>query len=203
MSQKYLLVKSPIEGIVSRVFVGEGEKVEKGKSLFSLSIMKTENLVPSPRTCLVKSVKVKEGHRVRQNETLAIVELIFEQEESLEEKGRRRVTTVASHVLENSEWLNAVEEMKERKRLASLHGGEERARIQRENGKLLVRERIAKLVDEDSFLEVGSFAGFAKYDDNNSMESFLPANCVGGIARIGREVVVVGDDFSNRAGYFV
>ncbi|MFM7780732.1 MAG: carboxyl transferase domain-containing protein, partial [Alphaproteobacteria bacterium] len=64
-----------------------------------------------------------------------------------------------------------------------------------------VRERVLKLVDKDSFHEVGAIAGRGEYDAKGDLVSLTPSNCVMGRAEIdGRPVVVLGDDFTVRGG---
>ncbi len=80
-------------------------------------------------------------------------------------------------------------------------GGVDKVKRQRDQGRLTVRERIDKLVDQNSFHEVGAISGIAEYDENNELKQLTPANCVFGRARVdGRTVVVVGDDFTVRGG---
>ncbi len=80
-------------------------------------------------------------------------------------------------------------------------GGPDKVRRQHDSGRLTVRERIDKLVDAESFHEVGAIAGSAEYDDKGDLKTLTPANCVFGRGRIeGRPVVVVGDDFTVRGG---
>lgn len=80
-------------------------------------------------------------------------------------------------------------------------GGPEAIERQHRNGRLTVRERIAKLADEDSFREVGSLAGTGTYDAQNRLQSVTPAPYVAGLARIdGRPVALGGEDFTVRGG---
>ena len=73
---------------------------------------------------------------------------------------------------------------------------------QRSRGKLTCRERIAALLDEGSFREVGSIAGFVSYDENGKIAEFTPANHVGGTGTIDqRHVIVCADDFTSRGGH--
>ncbi|MFV0524517.1 MAG: carboxyl transferase domain-containing protein [Acidimicrobiales bacterium] len=73
---------------------------------------------------------------------------------------------------------------------------------QRSRGKLTCRERIDELLDDGSFREVGSVAGFASYDDDGTILAFTPANHVGGQGLIEtRPVVVCADDFTSRGGH--
>ncbi len=98
-------------------------------------------------------------------------------------------------------WDPELEELAERRRLAAELGGAERVARHRAAGKLTVRERIDALLDDGSFREVGSTAGFAEYDDAGELKSFTPANFVFGRGRVGgRPVVVAGDDFTVRGG---
>ena len=80
-------------------------------------------------------------------------------------------------------------------------GGVDKVKRQRDQGRLTVRERIDKLVDENSFHEVGAVSGTAEYDERGELKNLTPANCVFGRGKIdGRTVVVVGDDFTVRGG---
>jgi acetyl-CoA carboxylase carboxyltransferase component len=73
---------------------------------------------------------------------------------------------------------------------------------QRSRGKLTCRERIDLLLDQGSFREVGSLAGFASYDADGGIADFTPANHVGGWGAIAaRRVVVCADDFTSRGGH--
>ncbi|MEN3334912.1 MAG: hypothetical protein V7641_4277 [Blastocatellia bacterium] len=97
-------------------------------------------------------------------------------------------------------WEPEVEEIKRRVELAKQMGGEANVARHHANGRLTVRERIARLLDSDSFHEVGALAGRATYE-NGELASFTPANFVLGTGRIdGRKVVVGGDDFTVRGG---
>jgi len=99
-------------------------------------------------------------------------------------------------------WEPELEELRERQRIARQMGGPERIKRQHDAGKLTVRERIDRLTDPGSFLELGSIAGKATYDASaRIMTDFMPANGVFGRATIdGRPVVIFGDDFTVRGG---
>jgi acetyl-CoA carboxylase carboxyltransferase component len=98
-------------------------------------------------------------------------------------------------------WEPEIEELRKRRMLAARLGGEERVGRHRAAGKLTVRERIDALIDEGTFREVGSTAGFATYGDDGELTDFMPANFVFGRAEIdGRPIVVAGDDFTVRGG---
>jgi acetyl-CoA carboxylase carboxyltransferase component len=98
-------------------------------------------------------------------------------------------------------WRPELDDIAQRKQAAQELGGKERVDKHRAAGKLTVRERIAGLVDDGSFEEVGSLTGFAQYDEQGQLLQFTPANVVCGTARIaGRTVFVTGDDFTVRGG---
>jgi acetyl-CoA carboxylase carboxyltransferase component len=98
-------------------------------------------------------------------------------------------------------WNPELEELRRRQRLAEAMGGPDKVQRQHAGGRLTIRERIAQLIDPDSFHEIGAIAGRADYDAAGDLEAFTPSNCVMGRALLdGRPVVVVGDDFTVRGG---
>src|SRR4051794_41145862 len=98
-------------------------------------------------------------------------------------------------------WRPELDGLARRKAFAREMGGVEKVRRQHDQGRLTVRERIDRLVDHDSFHEVGAISGSAEYDAHGELSQLTPANCVFGRGRIeGRTVVVVGDDFTVRGG---
>ncbi|HEY6967435.1 MAG TPA: carboxyl transferase domain-containing protein, partial [Burkholderiales bacterium] len=98
-------------------------------------------------------------------------------------------------------WEKEIEELRRREALAARMGGPEKVKRQHDGGKLTVRERVARLLDQDSFHEIGGLAGWAKYGENGELADFTPANLIFGRGRIGgRPVAVTGDDFTVRGG---
>jgi 3-methylcrotonyl-CoA carboxylase beta subunit len=87
-----------------------------------------------------------------------------------------------------------------------LGGGESAVAKHRERGKLLPRERIAKIIDPGSaFLEIGTLAGgdeLYKADDGKKID--LPSGgVVAGIGLIhGREVMIVANDATVKGGCY-
>lgn len=102
----------------------------------------------------------------------------------------------------SNSWQAELDELVERQRIVRQMGGPERVARQHAGGRLTVRERIDELLDAGSFLELGSIAGKAEYDEaGQAMTDFLPANGVFGRGTIeGRPVVIYGDDFTVRGG---
>ncbi|MZR29154.1 acyl-CoA carboxylase subunit beta [Sneathiella litorea] len=98
-------------------------------------------------------------------------------------------------------WEAEIEELKRRQDLAKKMGGKEKVARHVNAGKLTVRDRIEKILDESSFEEVGSVTGKAEYDVDGKLVDMQPANLITGRGRInGRRVVVAGDDFTVRGG---
>jgi acetyl-CoA carboxylase carboxyltransferase component len=88
-----------------------------------------------------------------------------------------------------------------RTRLAAARagGGEEAVRRHREQGKLLARERVERLLDPATpFLEIGALAAHGLYDG-----AAPSAGLVTGIGRVrGREVMVVANDATVKGGTY-
>jgi acetyl-CoA carboxylase carboxyltransferase component len=98
-------------------------------------------------------------------------------------------------------WEADIEELRRREALAREMGGPDKVKRQHDAGRLTVRERIAALLDPDSFHEIGALAGRAQYDSGGALLAVQPANFVFGRGRIeDRPVVVGGDDFTVRGG---
>lgn len=98
-------------------------------------------------------------------------------------------------------WQPEIDEIRKREEFAKQMGGPERVARHHENGRYTVRERMDKLLDKDSFHEIGALAGKAEHDEDGQVTSFMPANFVMGSGKInGRKVVVGGDDFTVRGG---
>jgi acetyl-CoA carboxylase carboxyltransferase component len=98
-------------------------------------------------------------------------------------------------------WQDEVDGLEARRQAARELGGPEAVEKQHARGRLTVRERIAHLVDADSFQEQGPIAGHGETDETGRLVRFTPANYVLGLARLdGRPVVVGGEDFTQRGG---
>ncbi|MEO6653693.1 MAG: carboxyl transferase domain-containing protein [Ilumatobacteraceae bacterium] len=98
-------------------------------------------------------------------------------------------------------WQPELDELRRREELADQLGGLDKVERQHHFGKQTVRERLAQIVDEGSFWELGKTAGVAEYDEIGNLIAFVPSNFVFGIAELdGRPAVVSGDDFTVRGG---
>jgi acetyl-CoA carboxylase carboxyltransferase component len=97
-------------------------------------------------------------------------------------------------------WKSALEELERRRKWAEAQGGAANVKRQHDQGRLTIRERIAGLVDADSFQEIGKLTGAEEYD-GPSLKNVTPAPYVMGLAQIdGRPVAVGGEDFTVRGG---
>lgn len=74
----FFKVTAPLPGNVLQVFVKEGDEVKKGDKLLLYEAMKMENTVVSEKVGHVKTIKVKPGEAVLQDDLL--IELELEQE---------------------------------------------------------------------------------------------------------------------------
>ena len=98
-------------------------------------------------------------------------------------------------------WQPEIDDIHRRRNMAEACGGPEAVEKHHAAGKLTVRERIAQLLDANSFREVGKLAGRATYDKAGNLKSFEPAPYVMGIGKIdGRPVAIGGEDYTIRAG---
>jgi biotin carboxyl carrier protein len=67
-------IHAPITGAISKIFAEEGEMIEQGQKILSLSAMKMENEIVSEGKGKIKRIIVKEGQLVKANELLAELE---------------------------------------------------------------------------------------------------------------------------------
>jgi len=63
-------LKAPMPGMVLKVFVKEGDALQKGDNLFVLEAMKMENIIKAPADVVVKSIKIKPGDKVEKGQVL-------------------------------------------------------------------------------------------------------------------------------------
>ncbi len=69
-----LAVKSPLPGTIISVLVKDGDKVSMGQKLLTMEAMKMENNVLAEKAGIVKSVLVKPGDTVLQNDILVEID---------------------------------------------------------------------------------------------------------------------------------
>ncbi len=98
-------------------------------------------------------------------------------------------------------WKRELEELKKREEFAEAMGGPDKLARQHGRGKMDARARLAALVDDGSFREIGKIAGKGHYDVDDNLRGVTPAPFLFGKALInGRPVVATADDFTIRGG---
>ncbi len=186
-------VHCPLESAVVEVRVRVGDRVSPGDTLLVVSAMKMETMVTAGCAGVIAALQpLQAGDTVAAGQVVAVVS---------PSHADTPQTTEDVHP-----WEKVLEEVtllqqfaKQRLAAGSNDSGVVR---QRSRGKLTCRERIELLLDEGSFREVGSVAGFASYDEAGTLTGFTPANSVGGWGKIHkRSVVVCADDFTSRGGH--
>jgi acetyl-CoA carboxylase carboxyltransferase component len=96
-----------------------------------------------------------------------------------------------------------LEKLRELRARAVLGGGARRIEAQHAKGKLTARERLALLVDEGSFQEVGALATHSLSDFGLDKERYPGDGVVTGFGKInGRRVAVFAQDFTVMGGSF-
>ena len=108
-------------------------------------------------------------------------------------------TTSADFIANRDRMRSLVQEHRERLAAARQGGGAKYLERHRQQGKLPVRERIARLLDEGSpFLELSPLAAWGMYDDEAPA-----AGIVTGVGRVsGRDVLIVANDATVKGGTY-
>ncbi|MEW5799085.1 MAG: acyl-CoA carboxylase subunit beta [Bacteroidota bacterium] len=92
---------------------------------------------------------------------------------------------------------NKLDQLKKKKEAALIGGGKERIADQHKKGKLTARERIALLIDEGTFEEIGMLVTHRSSDFGLEKQKFPGDGVVTGHGKInGREVFVYSQDFT-------
>jgi acetyl-CoA carboxylase carboxyltransferase component len=185
-------------GSVVELRIKEGDTVAAGDTLLVISSMKMETMIVAPCSGVVTAMQ-----SINVNDSVAagqVVAVIAPTEGDIEQHA------ISQPRQAQQTWAPVLEEVRTLQSLAfsRLEKGSNDPGVvrQRSRGKLTCRERIALLLDEGSFREVGSVTGFASYDDEGGVTAFTPANHVGGWGKIdGRTAVVCADDFTSRGGH--
>lgn len=97
-------------------------------------------------------------------------------------------------------WQDKIDELNDRLERSRRGGAPDRIERQHERGRLTIRERLDRLLDADSFHEIGALAGSGTYEAGRLVD-FTPAPYVTGLGKIdGRHVAIGGEDFTIRGG---
>jgi acetyl-CoA carboxylase carboxyltransferase component len=98
-------------------------------------------------------------------------------------------------------WESETEELRRRRQLAVRQGGREAIARQHARGRLTIRERIAALLDPETFQEHGRATAIPDYADDGTVSDYVPANYVVGFGKVDdRRIVVGGEDFTLKGG---
>ncbi len=187
------VVKCPMESSVVEVCVSEGDSVSPGDTLLVVSAMKMETMVTASCAGIIAALQpLQTGDTVAAGQVVAVLSPLHADTPQMTEGAQP--------------WKSVLEEVTLLQNFAKqrLEPGSDDPGVvrQRSRGKLTCRERIDLLLDEGSFREVGSMAGFASYDEEGAITGFTPANSVGGWGKIdSRSVIVCADDFTSRGGH--
>jgi acetyl-CoA carboxylase carboxyltransferase component/biotin carboxyl carrier protein len=191
-------VVSPMAGSVVSINVKRGDTVSVGDTLFVISAMKMESVIAAPCSGVVSNVQ-----QLGIDDHVAAGQVVAVMKPSGDQAGQVKKTHPDQ---EQQSWAQTLEETRVLQRLAlerMAPGSNDPGVVrQRSRGKLTCRERIDLLLDDGTFREVGSVAGFATTDEEGNVVAFTPANHVGGWGKIeGRTAVVCADDFTSRGGH--
>ena len=63
-------IKTPLPGIIVKIFVKPGDEVKKDQILFSLEAMKMENEIKAERDGVIAAIRAAEGQSVLQEEVI-------------------------------------------------------------------------------------------------------------------------------------
>ncbi len=201
-------VACPMDGHVVEVSAAEGDTVAAGDAIVVISAMKMETVLTAPCAGTVAALQaLAPGATVTADQVVAVIAPGADGEES-RPGGRSHSGDGGSHSGSHSAagWDDVLDEIRSLQKLAHLRfaadSNDSGVVRQRSRGKLTCRERIDALLDEGSFREVGSAAGFASYDEHGKVSDFTPANHIGGWGSIAaRTAVVCADDFTSRGGH--
>ncbi|MAJ43218.1 MAG: hypothetical protein CMF96_00550 [Candidatus Marinimicrobia bacterium] len=69
-TEKVGIIKAPIPGLITKLFVKKGDRIEAGSHVCVLEAMKMENEINSPINGLIKYINVKEGSSIEKGDII-------------------------------------------------------------------------------------------------------------------------------------
>ena len=196
VAEGHVAVVCPLTCTVVERRVSPGDTVGEGDVMVVVNAMKMETIITASCSGIVTLViDLNPGDDLVAGQIVAVISPVA-----------GAVGTAVAPVRAEDTWAPLLDDVATLQQLAadrfapgSLDPGVVR---QRSRGKLTCRERIDALLDEGTFREVGSVAGFASYGDDGRIAAFTPANHVGGWGKVdGRTAIVCADDFTSRGGH--
>src|SRR3546814_5407900 len=97
-------------------------------------------------------------------------------------------------------WKKDVDELAARRAMAEKMGGEDKVARQHSRGKMDARARLAGMVDDGSFREIGKIAGRGSYDAKGALIDVAASNFIFGRANIDGRPVVASRSEERRVG---
>ncbi len=191
-------VASPQAGVVVELRANVGDMVAEGDVILVTSAMKMETVIVAPCSGVITAAQLLAvGDTVEPGQVVAVI---------APAAGAASRAAIQPPLAAEESWAPVLEAVSTLQSIAYARfvpGSKDPGVVrQRARGKLTCRERIALLLDDGSFREVGSAAGFASYDEDGHIVDFTPANHVGGWGTIaGRTAIVCADDFTSRGGH--
>ena len=141
-------LESPISGLVVSLEVSPGERVQRGQTIAVIEAMKMQHVVSAPGSGQIVAVPVKEGAVVDADSTLAFWMPDDESEDD----------DTAQGVVDLDAIRPDLARLRDRKSLLADEARPRAVEKRHSKGLNTARENVARLVDEDSFVEYGGLA---------------------------------------------
>ena len=188
------VVECPMDSVVLEIMVSEHDEVIKGDVICVVTAMKMETNITSP-----VSGKILALQQISAGDSIGVGSVIAAVLPGAVDAEKGPATAAGA-------WSDVLEEVTTLKQMGidrlGAESNEPGVVRQRNRGKFTCRQRIDLFLDDASFREVGSIAGFASYDAEGGVAAFTPANSVGGWGDVsGRATIVCADDFTSRGGH--
>jgi len=168
-------VVAPMQGLVARLVVREGDVVKKGQALVILEAMKMEHVVAADRPGVVRSIAVQTGATVSKGERLVqLAQTHAEDEASASEVERDPRESRAD-----------LEALRARLAIGLDESRPEAVARRRKTSQRTARENIADLVDPGTFVEYGALVIAAQRQRRSVQELIAKTPADGLVAGIG------------------
>jgi acetyl-CoA carboxylase carboxyltransferase component/biotin carboxyl carrier protein len=169
-------VLAPMQGTVVSVAVREGEMVRAGEDVLVMEAMKMEHVIQARISGMIRSITVSRGDTVFEGHPLAFIEEMALERAAADAGGEVDLDALRPDLAE-------VVARQARTRDAARPGAVAR---RRKTGQRTVRENIADLCDEGSFVEYGSLVIAARRQRNTIEELIDTTPADGLVMGVGR-----------------